>query len=155
MRKHGALGTGLEKHTQWTFTAALHSSPITPWSSCYVWAEGKTEKYEALPQGTCSCLGETGRQKESYSSMESAIVEARALGDIEERSYERPGSVKAKQVPNVVLVKCTMSRLSARSLVLIDQWISNCGPWNESLTPTMYQELSEPWGHRGNKTELI
>ena len=55
--------------------------------------------------------------------MESAVIDASALGDIEERSYERRGGMKAKQVPNVVLVKCMMSELSARSLVLTDQWL--------------------------------
>lgn len=92
--------------------------------------------------------------EESYSSVESAVRETSTLGDLEERSYESGGGVKAKQVPNVILVKCMMSQLSARSLVLIHQWISNCGPWKEGLTPTMYQELSEPWGYRVNKIEL-
>lgn len=92
--------------------------------------------------------------EESYSSVKSAVIEASTLGDLEERSYESGGGAKAEQVPNVVLVKCMMFQLSARSLVLIDQWISNCGPWKETLTPAMFQELSEPWGYRVNKIEL-
>lgn len=86
------------------------------------WAERETEDYEALPQGTCSCLGETSRQKESYSNTESALVEACVLGDFEERSYERRGGVKAKQVPNVVLVKCMMSQLSVNRPVGLKLW---------------------------------
>lgn len=62
-----ARGICLEERVQWTFRAALWSSPITLSSSCYVcapcWVERETEEYEALPQGTAVAWGRPAGRK--------------------------------------------------------------------------------------------